>query len=65
VAQPNSAQLYYGWGLSYRTTGLHDKALADFGEAIRRDPTSASLRLDRAATFEAKGDLGSGHCQLR
>jgi Tfp pilus assembly protein PilF len=37
--------------------GDHDRAIADFSEAIRLDPKHVNARLSRATSYRAKGDL--------
>jgi tetratricopeptide (TPR) repeat protein len=51
------AAAYGGRARAYFGKGELAKALADFGEAVRLDPQSASLYLDRAAIYLAKGYL--------
>ena len=43
-------------GLSHAEKGDHDKAIADFTEAIRLDPKDAAVYSLRGLSYAAKGD---------
>jgi tetratricopeptide (TPR) repeat protein len=44
-------------GLAYKAMGDLDRAIADFGEAIRLDPNYVLAYFDRGAIWKLKGDL--------
>src|SRR5262245_65847149 len=43
-------------GFSHAEKGDHDKAIADFTEAIRLDPKNATACYSRALSYDLKGD---------
>ena len=46
-------------GISAYEKGDHDKAIADYTEAIRLDPNYAEAYCDRAVAYSDKGDYDS------
>ncbi len=50
------ADAYNNRGVIYRDTNDHDKAIADYTEAIRLDPKEARFYYNRSFVYEAKGD---------
>jgi len=44
--------------LAHRDAGEYDRAIADFGEALQRQPENASILFERAGTFTTVGDYG-------
>jgi Tfp pilus assembly protein PilF len=51
------AGLYIMRGVILRNQGEHDRAIADYGQAIRLDPNYASAYTGRAMAYRGKGDL--------
>ena len=47
-------------GFSHAEKGDHDKAIADFTEAIRLDPKDATAYNNRGASYAEKGDHDKG-----
>jgi tetratricopeptide (TPR) repeat protein len=47
------ANAYLGRGISHRAMGENDDALADYGEAIRLDPTQLGAYRAKAGDFDA------------
>ena len=47
-------------GDAYTNKGDHDRALADYNEAIRLDPKSALALSDRGVAYANKGDYNRG-----
>ena len=45
--------------LAHRDAGDYDRAIADFGEALQRQPGNASILFERAGTFTTLGDYGN------
>ena len=54
---PDEAKVFYQRGLRAHAKYDYDQAIADFTEAIRRDPRLAVAYADRAIAFAMKGDL--------
>ncbi len=48
--------IYTNRGLGYEQKGEHDKAIADYNEAIRLDPRNLEARYERAAAYDNKGE---------
>jgi lipoprotein NlpI len=53
----NLANAYYNRGSAWRDKGEIDKAIADYGEAIRRAPNHPDAYNNRGIAFRIKGDL--------
>jgi lipoprotein NlpI len=53
----DSAVAHHERGLSYKSKGNFDRAIADFSEAIRLDPNYAEVYYLRGVTYGNKGDL--------
>src|SRR5262249_905283 len=53
----DSAIAHHERGLSYKSKGNFDRAIADFSEAIRLDPNYAEVYNLRGVTYGNKGDL--------
>jgi lipoprotein NlpI len=53
----NRAIARYDRGLAYDRKGDHDRAIADFSEAIRLDPKYAEAYSERGFAYRMKGDL--------
>src|SRR5262245_56508978 len=47
---------YFNRGNAYDDKGNHDRALADYSEAIRLDPKDAKVYYNRGLTYFDKGD---------
>ena len=54
--QSDRATAYNNRGWSYSDKGDHDRAIADFDEAIRLDPKLAIAFVNRGWSYERKGD---------
>jgi tetratricopeptide (TPR) repeat protein len=54
--QPDGAEAYYNRGLGYGITGDHDKAIANFTEAIRLRPDDADPYHNRGKAYGRMGD---------
>lgn len=52
----NPSSLLVSRGMAYARKGEHDRALEEYGEALRLDPDNAVAYARRGRTFEAKGD---------
>jgi len=52
----NLAEDYHGRGDAYSHLKDYDRAIGDFGEALRIDPGNASIAIDRAIALDQKGD---------
>src|SRR5262249_22792678 len=52
----NLASAYFNRGLGYRHKGDPDRAIADYTQAIQRDPTAAHYN-NRGLAYSDKGDL--------
>ena len=50
------AAAYYNRGVLYRDKGDHDRAIADYNEAIRLDPKFPQAYSNRGVAYHAKGD---------
>ena len=48
--------MYLDRGRAHAAKGEHDKAIADYTEAIHLDPKDADLYLFRRISYEAKGE---------
>ena len=51
------ANAYRRRGYAYLKKGDHDRAIADYTEAIRLDPSNASAFTNRASAYDAKRDI--------
>ena len=49
----------------HQEKGDHDRAIADFGEALRLDPDDARAYANRGAIYEKKGDLERARADFR
>ena len=54
---PRSARAYYNRGVESHRNGTYDTAIAEYTEAIRRNPEHARAYYNRALAWAAKGDL--------
>jgi tetratricopeptide (TPR) repeat protein len=52
----NLALAYHTRGYVYATKGEHDRAIADYSEAIQLDPKSALTYINRGAAYADKGE---------
>jgi tetratricopeptide (TPR) repeat protein len=52
----NRAIAYANRGLAYDQKGDHDRAIADYDQAIRLDPNNAVVHFQRGYAYYAKGD---------
>src|SRR5437667_395115 len=50
------APAYYNRGLAYAANGEFDRAIADFNETIRLDPTDPDAFISRGGAYFATGD---------
>ena len=48
---------YYNRGIEYKHKGDFDRAIADYGEAIRLDPGYQHAYVNRGLAYDAKGDV--------
>jgi lipoprotein NlpI len=64
AATPNDAAAYYDRGQSYYTKGDIERAIVDFGQAIRLDPKYAEAYSSRGAIYNNKGDYDSAIVDL-
>jgi tetratricopeptide (TPR) repeat protein len=55
---PNLARRYYNRGVSYSAKDDNDRAIADYSEAIRLDPTLYPPRINRGLIYFDKDDYG-------
>jgi tetratricopeptide (TPR) repeat protein len=53
----NGAYSYVNRGAAYAGKGDLDRAIADFDDAIRRDPKFAGAYFNRGSAYQVKGDL--------
>lgn len=53
---PPDANTYYNRGLAWHQKGDYDKAIEDYTEAVRLDPTLAVAYYNRGLSWKAKGD---------
>src|SRR5689334_2089583 len=56
LSSQNRSVTYLNRGLALGRKGDHDRALADYSEAVRLDPNNARPYNDRAVTLDRKGD---------
>ena len=56
MAVAADSELLDARGNAYLETGAYDQALADFMEAIRRDPANAQVFIDRGVAYYLMGD---------
>jgi tetratricopeptide (TPR) repeat protein len=61
----NSAVAFLERGLNYSRQGDYDRAIADYTESLRLDPTNAYTYTNRAIAYEAKGDRASAAADRR
>jgi tetratricopeptide (TPR) repeat protein len=54
---PKIPRAYFLRGMSWHAKGEYDKAIADFGEAIRLDRGSALIYFNRGITWHSKGEF--------
>ena len=65
-ANPNDAKLYVVPRRSLcQKWRKYDKAIADYGEAIRLDPKDAKLHLYRGGVFARKGDFDKANADVK
>ncbi len=53
---PDKAYAYIGRGLAYANKGEHDKAIADYTEAIRLNPKYAEAYNNRGLAYRDNGN---------
>ena len=51
------ANAYYNRAVAYRSKGNLDRAIDDFGQAMRLEPKESEFVNDRGAAYHAKGDI--------
>ena len=56
VSNPKFAKAYSSRGVAYGHKGEHDKAIADFTEAIHLDPKDAEAYFNRGVAYGSKGE---------
>jgi tetratricopeptide (TPR) repeat protein len=63
--RPPNASFYNFRGEEWVKRGDHDRAIADFSDAIRLDPRSATAYLNRAAAWRAKGQIDEANADTK
>lgn len=56
---PSSAVDYLARGAAFRGLGQYEKALADYDEALKRDPEFPEVQMNKGMVFWHKGDYAS------
>lgn len=51
------ANIYYDRGIAYYDKGQYDEALADYKEAVKRDPRNANFENRLGSAYSAKGEF--------
>ncbi|PWT85862.1 MAG: hypothetical protein C5B56_13360 [Proteobacteria bacterium] len=52
----NRTMAFYNRGISYQAKGDHDRAIADFDQALKLRPNEPDALVNRGRSYEAKGD---------
>jgi tetratricopeptide (TPR) repeat protein len=56
AAYNNRGWIYHNRGVAYDSNGEHDRAIADYDEAIRLDPKNADTYVNRGLAYDRKGE---------
>jgi tetratricopeptide (TPR) repeat protein len=65
IKRSDVANAYRNRGYAYAEKGGHDRAIADYGQALRLDPDNAAVYYNRGNAHAAKGDLGKALIDFR